>query len=82
MYTTNLRKAGGSVMLSVPPAILELLHLYPGATAGLTVDGNRLVIEPQSRLHYSLEELLAQCDSPAEMSSEDQQWLAAKAVGS
>jgi antitoxin ChpS len=81
MYTTNLRKVGGSVMLSVPPAILELLHLYPGATVGLTVDGDRLVIEPQPRPHYSLEELLDQCDSSAELSSEDQEWLAVKSDG-
>ena len=27
MHTTNLRKVVGSVMLAVPPAILDLLHL-------------------------------------------------------
>ena len=32
MHTTNLRKVGGSVMLAVPPAILDLLHLEVGAT--------------------------------------------------
>ncbi len=31
MLTTNLRKVGGSVMLAVPPAILDLLHLDVGA---------------------------------------------------
>lgn len=82
MYTTNLRKVGGSVMLAVPPAILDLLHLQSGATVGVTVDGGRLVVEPQSRPCYSLDELLAQCDSSAELSSEDQEWLAVKPVGS
>ncbi len=81
MYTTNLRKVGGSVMLAVPPAILDLLHLQPGATVGVTVDNGKLVVEPQSRPHYNLEELLAQCDSSAELSADDREWLAVKPVG-
>lgn len=81
MYTTNLRKVGGSVMLAVPPAILDLLHLQAGATVGVTVDDGKLVVEPQSRPHYSLEELLAQCDSSAELSADDREWLAEKPVG-
>lgn len=82
MYTTNLRKVGGSIMLTLPPAILELLHLRAGATVGVAVDGGRLVIEPSQRPHYSLDELLAQCDASAEMPAEDQQWLGSKPVGS
>ena len=35
MYTTYLRKVGGSVMLAVPPAVLDMLHLQAGATVGL-----------------------------------------------
>lgn len=37
MYTTNLRKVGGSVMLAVPPAVLEQLHLQAGVKVGLAV---------------------------------------------
>ncbi len=44
MHTTNLRKVGGSVMLAVPPAILDLLHLQVGATVSVDVDDGRLVI--------------------------------------
>jgi len=82
MHTTNLRKVGGSVMLAVPPAILDLLHLRAGTTVGVTVDGGRLVVEPQPRPHYSLDELLAQCDTSAELTVEDRAWLDAKPVGS
>lgn len=81
MYTTNLRKVGGSVMLAVPPAILDLLHLRAGATVGLAVDHGRLVIEPSPRPHYHLEELLAQCDPSVEISAEDRAWLDSKPVG-
>ena len=80
MYTTNLRKVGGSVMLAVPPAILDLLHLQAGATVGVAVDDGRLVIEPQ-RPRYTLDELLAQCDASAEVGAEDRAWLDDKPVG-
>ena len=43
MHTTNLRKVGGSVMLAVPPAILDLLQLQAGATVGVAVTDGRLV---------------------------------------
>lgn len=81
MLTTNLRKVGGSVMLAVPPAILDLLHLRAGATVGVAIDGGRLVVEPQPRPRYNLDELLAQCDASAEVSAEDRDWLDGKPVG-
>jgi len=47
MHTTNLRKVGGSVMLAVPPAFLDQLHLQAGAVVGLAIDQGRLVVEPK-----------------------------------
>jgi antitoxin ChpS len=82
MHTTSLRKVGDSIMLTVPPAILDLLHLHAGATVGLTVDRGRLVVEPTPRPHYSLDQLLAQCDATAEMSEEDRAWLDNTPIGS
>ena len=55
MHTTHLRKVGGSVMLAVPPALLDVLHLAAGARVGLAVDKGRLVIEPCNRLRYTLD---------------------------
>lgn len=81
MHTTNLRKVGGSIMLAVPPAILDLLNLHAGTTVGLAVDHGRLVIEPTLRPRYSLDELLAQCDASAEVSAEERAWLDSKPVG-
>jgi len=81
MHTTNLRKVGGSVMLAVPPALLDVLHLTAGAKVGLAVENGRLVVEPQARPRYTLDELLAQCDGSAEISAEDQEWLDSKPVG-
>jgi antitoxin ChpS len=82
MYTTNLRRVGGSVMLAVPPALLDVLHLAVGAKVELVIDNGRLVVEPIARPCYSLDELLAQCDASAEVSAEDREWLDAKPVGS
>jgi antitoxin ChpS len=81
MYSTNLRKVGGSVMLAIPPALLDILHLQSGATVGIAIEGGRLMIEPQPRLRYSLEELLAQCDETIEISAEEREWLDMKPVG-
>lgn len=81
MYTTNLRKVGGSVMLAVPPAILDILHLQAGATVSIEVEKGRLVIEPKNRPHYSLQELLAQCDKSAEFQTEEKEWLNTKPMG-
>jgi antitoxin ChpS len=81
MHTTNLRKVGGSVMLAVPPAILEQLQLKVGATVGLAVDGERLVMQPRPKPRYKLEELLAKCDFSQPRTAEEQEWLDMPPVG-
>ncbi len=81
MHTTNLRKVGGSIMLTVPPALLDVLHLGAGAKVGLTVDDGRLVVEPQSRPRYTLAELLAASDYSQPQTPEDREWVDAPAAG-
>lgn len=81
MYTTHLRKVGGSVMLSIPPAILEMLRLKPGAIVDVGLEGNRLIVQANQKARYTLDELLAQCDSSKPLSTEDRHWLADTATG-
>jgi len=81
MHTTNLRKVGGSVMLTVPPAILDQLQLKAGAIVGLAVDGERLVMQPRPRRRYTLEELLAASDYSQPRTPEEQEWLEAPPTG-
>jgi antitoxin ChpS len=81
MHTTNLRKVGGSVMQAVPRAVLDVLHLRPGARVGIAVERGRLVVEPQKRPRYALDELLAQCNPKARRSKEEREWLDNKPVG-
>jgi len=81
MHTTNLRKVGGSVMLAVPPALLDLLRLNAGAEVGLAVEGGRLIVDPHVKPRYTLDELLARCDASAESEAESREWLDAPPVG-
>ena len=81
MQTTKLRKVGGSVMLAVPPAVLHSLHLKEGATVSVDVEDGRLILEPQARPHYTLEELLSASDSSRPRNAEEREWLDAPAVG-
>lgn len=81
MLTTTLRKVGGSVMLAVPPALLDLLGLRADATVSLAVDGGRLVVEAPPKPHFTLDELLGQCDPRAPLTGEDREWIDAPAVG-
>jgi antitoxin ChpS len=81
MHITNLRKVGGSVMLAVPPALLDILQLQPGAKVGIAVKKGRLVVEPQPRPRYTLDELLAKCDAKALRSKEERDWLAGRPAG-
>lgn len=75
MHITHLRKVGGSIMLAVPPALLDVLKLQAGATVGVTIDGGRLVLEPAPGPKYSLDELLAGCDPNAPWDEETRAWV-------
>lgn len=79
MKTTTLRKVGGSVMLAVPPALLEQLQLQAGARVGLVIDEGRLVVEAHPRPRYTLAQLLAEQGQPT--LARDDTWLDAAAVG-
>jgi antitoxin ChpS len=81
MHTTNLRKVGGSVMLAVPRALLDVLHLTAGSKVGLAVDNGRLVVEPRPRPRYSLAELLAASDYSQPQPPEEREWVDAPAAG-
>jgi antitoxin ChpS len=81
MHSTNLRKVGGSVMLAVPPALLDILRLQPGAKVGIAVERGRIVVEPQRRRRYTLKELLAQCNPKARRSKREREWIESKPVG-
>ena len=81
MHTTSLLKVGGSVMLAVPPPLLDLLELRAGAQVNVGIMDGRLVLEPRTRPVYSLEELLSQCDETVPGATDDRAWLDARPAG-
>jgi antitoxin ChpS len=68
-------------MLAVPPALLDILRLQPGAQVGIAIESGRLVVEPQQRPHYTLDELLARCNPRARRTKEDREWLGNRRAG-
>lgn len=81
MHITNLRKVGGSVMLAVPPALLELLRLKAGEPVAVAVEDGRLIIEASRRPRYTLAELLAASDYSQPLTPDEREWADAPAVG-
>jgi antitoxin ChpS len=79
--TTTLRKVGGSMMLAVPPLLLEALNFTVGAPLTIECDGTALVIKP-ARPRYNEADLLAKCDPGIAWTNEDRQWLDSGPAGS
>jgi antitoxin ChpS len=81
MHTTTLRMSGNSIILDIPPELLNALQFSAGARVRLTVDGGCLLVEPASRLTYTLDELLSKCDDSAEFTSQELAWLNVRPFG-
>ena len=81
MSTATLRSVGGSVVMAIPKRLLELVHLQSGSQVNIDVQEGRLIIEPKTKLRYTLAELMAQCDLSLPLSVTDREWLDAPAVG-
>jgi antitoxin ChpS len=81
MLTSTLRSVGGSVMLTIPKAALDMLGLGVNDKVSLHIDAGRLLVEAKSRPKYTLADLIAQCDPNAEASDVIGKWDAAEPVG-
>jgi antitoxin ChpS len=60
----KVKKIGGSLMLPLPPYVLEVLGAVEGTELILTLENDKLTVAPQKKKRYTLRELLAQCDPP------------------
>lgn len=56
----TLRKAGGSLVMTVPKAFVDQNHLHEGSQVALHLRGNILTIEAPTRPRYTLADLLAE----------------------
>jgi antitoxin ChpS len=55
--------------------------LKAGATVAVNVENGRLIVEPQQRPRYTLEDLLAASDYSQPLPPEEREWVDAPAVG-
>jgi antitoxin ChpS len=81
MYRTRLRKVGGSVMLAVPPAVLEMVDMHSGSAVDIDISHGILEVIPVKRHTYKLEDLLAASDYSQPMTDEEREWIGAPAAG-
>lgn len=81
MHTAKLRKVGGSVMVAIPPTLLQQLSLEPQDEVGVGMENGRIVIDPRPAKRFTLAELLAACDSAAPPPEDDDDWTRDGAVG-
>jgi antitoxin ChpS len=57
MYQT-LRRAGGSLVMTVPKTFVDQNQLHEGSQVQLTVQGNKMVIISAAKPRYHIQELM------------------------
>ena len=69
---TRLKRVGGSIMMTVPPALLEQVSLEEGSEVEITVRYGALEVKP-TQPYYTLDQLLAASDYSQDV--RDDEWL-------
>lgn len=79
---TAIRKFGNSRGAIIPAALLRELNLNENDQLSIKAENGRIVLEPFSKVEYSLDELLAQCE-PGVMAldEQDKAWLNDSPIG-
>lgn len=86
---TKLKKAGGSLVMTMPASARNLLHLTEGQEMAVSVEGSRVVMEPLPtakpmrvrRPKYTLDELVAGYSADPPLTDEERTWMDAPPVG-
>ena len=87
---TTLKKAGGSLVMTVPAPARHALGLAEGTEMSVAVEGSRLVLEAVApaqadlrvrRPKYTLDELVAGMNPDAPLTAEEQEWMEAAPAG-
>jgi antitoxin ChpS len=90
LATTKLKKAGGSLVMTVPAVARNVLGLTEGQEMAISVKGRQVIAEPipareetskVRRPKYTLDELVAGYDADAALTDEERAWMDAPAVG-
>ena len=56
----TLRRAGGSLVMTVPKAFIEQNRLQEGSQVDLLLEGSNMTVRAPNRPRYKLEELMAE----------------------
>lgn len=56
----TIRRAGGSLVMTIPKAFAEQNNLNEGSHVSLHLEGNLLIVRAQVRPHYKLTDLMAE----------------------
>lgn len=81
-HPARLRKVGGSVMVAIPPAVLDELKLKPDADVDVSVKAGRMIIDPKkARPRYTLDQLLKEARKAKNAKFKDRAWLNMPRVG-
>lgn len=83
MTTLTLRKVGGSTMLALPPALLQILGRRAGEQVVIKVESGRLIIEPKVARRrvskYNLSDLLKEQEKKKQAElDKDRDWVTKK----
>lgn len=70
--TSKIRRQGGALVMTIPPALLKLLHIDAGDQMTLDVTDGQLIARPVAspNKRYTLAELLDGSESVAELNAE------------
>ncbi|HWA20634.1 MAG TPA: AbrB/MazE/SpoVT family DNA-binding domain-containing protein [Devosia sp.] len=82
--TTHVKRAGGSLLVTVPAPARKALGFSEGQELAVSVEEGRLVYEAVQQRHrrkYSLEDLLAQSKAHAAVNEATRNWLDEPAKG-
>lgn len=79
MTTATLRKVGGSIMIAIPPALLDVTELRVDMEVGLTVSNGSIVIQSKKKRAYTLGDLVSRCDLAEGVG--EREWVDAQAIG-
>jgi antitoxin ChpS len=80
---TRLKKAGGSLVMTVPASARNLLNLVEGQEMAVSVEGSKVVMEPMPTAKamrvrqpkYTLDELVAGMNPDAHRTEEERAWM-------
>jgi antitoxin ChpS len=82
MPKVRVQDVGGTIMLEVPPAVVEQLQLSVGSEIEVETQNGGIVLRHWDRPRYRLEDLIVGSDPRAfEQTEEDREWHLSGPVG-